>query len=370
MIRYLQTGSNFENDTYTEEVLSPGQTIKILKSPFLKAIHLHVDQHGTLQYSRLNSESSDNHRRVCEILSNVICKPSSSEVFADDERESLNGLAYVAITVTTNTTHLHQLFKENRISLKFNVTYSRGGPSLTLRYGTDRFRGRAKRTSSSSGDHSSIPYETEFPDYHQFKYGKCYVGCGPVAWAMILGYMNRISNLSADSYRPLYPYGAAPAKFSESDSNLKRWIESLHDALGTICLFGQGATLASKMHNIATYYKDIQPGGLFEEERSWWNSNFLVASYADRFRDAAIGYILQGSPAVLGWKSSGIFSQHYPVATKFRKRARHVRTCSKSSASCSTDTEYEIDFYLHMGWGGAGNGWKKAQAYYAATLTK
>ena len=88
-----------------------------------------------------------------------------------------------------------------------------------------------------------------------------YVGCGPVAWAMVLGYYDRRSHIKTSTFgtgsQDLYRCGpdgmtgskrcVAPPDSNRDKIRLRKYIEQLARTLGTWCIFKNGAIPTSKI---------------------------------------------------------------------------------------------------------------------------
>ena len=113
-------------------------------------------------------------------------------------------------------------------------------------YSQDTTKHRQKRSKEykdySSLSTKSIPNESYFPNYWQHTTeDDCYVGCGPVAWAMIFGYYDRRSHYMSSTYgtgsQGLYRCDSdgasgsnsciAPSSSSSDVSRMKKYLEKI-----------------------------------------------------------------------------------------------------------------------------------------------
>ena len=316
---------------------------------------------------RVDSEYINAVRNAfCEILDGITCNSDSTEIAPDVEKTSVSGLKYFAVTLNETLSRLQTLFRRRGIGIVFTAYYTQPDQTLTLRYGLDLAsrpkRGLRTRTTSFF----RVPYEWRlFPDYGQFRTAEdCPVGSGPVAWAMVLGYLDRVghyrpsSNYSTD----LYPGKVAPRLSNRRDEGLVSWITSIAERLGTNCKDGRANTLVSQMSNVEGIYTETQPDGEFKEHVS----NETSAG------EAAIGYIREGSPAVVRIVSSiRAFVGHYGVATRAQRRVHVFRKCFFWGVCVQWQVKSSWYLYVHRGWWGGWNAWVKASDVdYAATLTK
>ncbi|KAK7111940.1 hypothetical protein V1264_011480 [Littorina saxatilis] len=232
---------------------------------------------------------------------------------------------------------------------------------------------RVKRQSSYTI--YSIDDRALMPDYSQFKYGKCQVGCGPVAWAQIFGYYDRRAHAGRGSSvsDALYRCGTDGTTGSDScqaprynDGRMQKYIGKLNDVMRTFCLAGQGATYQSRMDDVEGFYKGRQgsSGDVILKTRSFFLTR-LVGTYSESIRDDALSFLRQKWPVIVGFRVSGVFSQHYAVMTQYRTRTVRKKVC-KVWIFCKTRTVREYDMFLHMGWGGSSNSWRKAEMFMAA----
>lgn len=225
------------------------------------------------------------------------------------------------------------------------------------------------RRETTAYTYYSIDQEHLMPDYNQFKYGKCEVGCGPVAWAQVFGYYDRRGHAGtgSSSSTALYRCGTDGTTGSNScqapaalDSRTRGYIGKLNDILGTFCLAGQGATLQRRMDNVEGFYRERQgSSGDVRLHTRWFFLTRLIGVNSRKVRDAALSYLRQKWPVIVGFRVSGVFSQHYAVMTRYRTREVKRRKCF----FCRKKWHREYDMYLHMGWGGSQNGWRSAKMF-------
>jgi len=226
----------------------------------------------------------------------------------------------------------------------------------------------------------SVPRENYFPKYKQFtpRGWRCPVGCGPVAWAMVFGYYDRLAPWYGHSRklfrcdRGLYgsPYCKAPPFLTYHS---KSWILEIRRRLRTFCLFGGGATTPWGMRRIGGFYRFRQGGNARILSYTWWLS--WTGWTRTWIRNRARNAIKHRYPAVVGvWVKSGKKkAQHYPVATKYKSRSRRCRTCWKIFGRwrCGRwKTQSQERFFLRMGWGGYKDGWYFIKTFSAFVAVK
>ncbi|MFT3875183.1 MAG: hypothetical protein QM708_01965 [Propioniciclava sp.] len=202
------------------------------------------------------------------------------------------------------------------------------------------------------------------PRYHQFSYRNCAVGCGPVAWAILIGWADRQAAFGNaywagrwGLYRENGGRGADAVAPIHQDDGVKNMIVEIHHGVGTFCLAGQGATTPWGMGGVASYLNG-RTGA-----RAVTHYNVLGIHETRLANDAASSIAYRRTPAVIG---TGWFS-HYPVAWGYAWQRRIVR---KSILWFEwTETVTDTAFYVNQGWGGGGHGqWIDAGTWFAGEL--
>ncbi|MFO1054772.1 MAG: hypothetical protein U1F36_21320 [Planctomycetota bacterium] len=201
------------------------------------------------------------------------------------------------------------------------------------------------------------------PRYGQFTYGSCYVGCGPVAWAMLFAWGDiqahagnpvwssrtglyrtnggtTVSGASSSAVAPLY-----------QDTGIDNVIRELNGWVDTYCLFGGGATWPSDMDE-AQGYLDARTGAYCTGTDS---DTFITTSGK---RDDAIDSIKdRDTPVVIGNSMGG--GLHYPVAFGYAVRSK----------SGWFGTSYDREFYVNPGWGSSSEfQWVDAKTWFVGQL--
>ncbi len=202
------------------------------------------------------------------------------------------------------------------------------------------------------------------PRYNQFVSGGCYIGCGPVAWAMLFcwgDYQAEHGNSYWAGRTGLYLQnggrGANASAPLNQDSGVNNVITELHNEVHTFCIAGSGATCPWDMPGAWSYLN----GRTGTRGRADWNS---IGWCQDDLRDRVIDSIVnRHTPAVIGtgWLS------HYPMAFGYAWQNRTVR---HTFAFWSWD-EVVTDrcFYVNEGWGGGGAGdWVDASTWFAGQI--
>lgn len=200
------------------------------------------------------------------------------------------------------------------------------------------------------------------PSYNQFEYKGCLVGCGAVAWSILIGWADRQADLGNTYwsgrfglYRENGGKGANVMAPLTMDDGVRNIIREIRDQIGTFCSFGLGATYPSTMSGVTKYMS----GRTKTKVSTHYNA---VGYHEDRLRDYAIKSIRdRQTPAIIGtgWLS------HYPVAYGYAHRTRVIRKCV---LFCWDKTVTDRSFYVNQGWGGSGNGWVNASTWFSGEL--
>jgi hypothetical protein len=202
------------------------------------------------------------------------------------------------------------------------------------------------------------------PAYSQFEYGRCLVGCGPTAWAMLFCWADRqaaTGNTYWAGRTGLYRFNGGRGEDAVAphlqDGGVENVIKELHEQCDTWCAFGSGATSPWKMPGAFEYLD----GRTAAEARASWNPSAIAQ---DDLRDRVIESIVnRRTPAIVG---IGWFD-HYPLAWGYAWQKRTIRrgTILHSWDDVVTDRS----FYLNEGWGQGGSGdWVEASTWFAGQL--
>jgi len=255
--------------------------------------------------------------------------------------------------------------------------------NMKLPYGSKWFIRRKKEYKPwSPWRYWSVPYEYLFPRYNQFTPSgwRCPVGCGPVAWAMVFGYYDRLAH-----WAPHYGYNSHlfrcidGLKGSAScvaptfrNHKVNKYILGIRKEVKTFCLGGGGATTPWHMRRIHSFYKDRQGGNPRILSYYWWLS--WTGWTRTWIRNRARSAIQAGYPAIVGvWVKTNKKGQHYPVATRYKSRSRKYRSCWRLFGRwrCGRwKTQTQEYFYLRMGWGGHRDGWYSIKTFSAFVAIK
>ncbi|XP_006823337.1 uncharacterized protein LOC102809957 [Saccoglossus kowalevskii] len=331
-----------------------------------------------------------------QALDNQLCKDDGTVTDDKIEVSELNGIKFIAVALSEDRNMLRDAFDGNEISFQVEIRLMTG-KAIVRNFGIEletpdppelevddeevplvpqrKKRYKQYKSWTSFTYHSILYEQSAFPKYWQKKVGSCYSGCGPVAWAMVFGYFDRMAHMYGvnGELRELWrsgPDGTTGSQWEMApywmNNKVHLYIKKLRNILHTFCLFGQGATWQWRMDDIEGFF--TARGG---SHVNLWKTDGLVGIYSSSIRNKARNRIRDDDiPAVIGRRVSGFFSQHYPVATRYRWRKRQYRICVKFLwwKKCGKwRWEYDRDFYLHMGWtNGGSDGWWSAKAFMAA----
>ena len=190
-------------------------------------------------------------------------------------------------------------------------------------------------------------------NYYQWTENGCAVGCGPVAWAMLIGWIDNRAQWDArwarhwGIYRYLGGYGGNAIAPLYNDSGIDNVIREIRAQVGTFCSMGQGATLPTSMHGVWQYLSYRAAVGV--------RTNANMAGFPVWYCNDPLEYSLKGgTPAVMG---TGFLS-HYPLAWQFAQCHRQVMWWY----------EYQKCVYVNQGWGGSGNAWVDAGTWFCGEM--
>lgn len=197
------------------------------------------------------------------------------------------------------------------------------------------------------------------PLYNQFQYNGYAVGCGPVAWSLLIGWADRRAAAGGywgprwGLYRQNGGTGADAVAPINPDTGVTNVIKEIHGDVGTFNLFGSGATFPWSMGGVQQYLN----GRSGTSQSTHWNS-FGISEGG--LRDIAIIMIRdRGTPSIIGtgWLN------HYPLAYGYAWQRRVIRRCF---IFCWDEVVYDHCFYVNQGWGGSGNEWVPASTWFAS----
>lgn len=359
------------NTRYAEEALRPGSSVKVALGNRFSRVSIRFT--GTGRNTSGDDEPLEEwQRRLCQVLDRV-CLNGSKKINKEAIEVAPNGISYIKLSVSEDKDRVRKILQNAEVGFMIEFHVSEDGRHLLVRkrFAIDLSPSRKRRWSTWIT--FSVPEEGTFPDYKQHECCGCKSGCGPVAWAQIFAYYDRLAHASSrygyskDLYRcksGIAGSSACKAPLRLNTASVKKYVEHIRSQVDTFCLLKGGFTAHWNMKDskLKSFYRSRQSGGTIYGYTSWLTS--LPGIYSSRIRDRAIEAVKQGYPAIVGiW--SGL-SQHYAVATKYRYRSQKNRIC------CGRwKTRYVHEFYYHMGWGGNHTAsWRTAKAFSAFVAKK
>ncbi len=202
------------------------------------------------------------------------------------------------------------------------------------------------------------------PRYNQFDQNGCAIGCGPVAWAILLCWADRQAAGGNAYWAPRWGIYRRDGGRGDNDvapinqtNGVNNVIREIHGQVGTFCAFGSGATVPWSMPGVWRYLS----GRTGATQECHWNS--LGIHETGIANQAAESICYRRTPAVIGtgWLS------HYPVAFGYAWQRRTVR-----HSFLWWDWEETVTdtcFYVNNGWGGGGAGeWIDAGTWFSGEI--
>ena len=258
-----------EVTSFTQGYVKPGDVIKVFVDKDTAAVKIN--------YTLESEAQTQKHvilmqQALCQMISN--CDVDDESSISLLEQASVLHLKYVEVEIGKDIPDALQ--GSQSVDFELRVEKTSGEVSVKY-YSLDTTRHRQKRYkehSYSAWSVRSIPDEKYAPFYEQHKIKEffgikyCYVGCGPVAWAMVFGYLDRRAHYKSSKYglgsQYLYRSGndgtsgskntIAPT-VSDSDMRLRKYIERIAIKLDTWCIFKNGATPGYKMDRIKGFFQ-------------------------------------------------------------------------------------------------------------------
>ena len=361
-----------------EEALSPGSIMRLALGEGFKSAHVYVSNSGN-PHMRLRSRPAW-QQKLCKVLVDVCLPDGGTKVSPSAIKEEPNHLLYLKLKVHGNRTFVGKVLQWREIG--FVVEINEGKNKVVKKHFAIDLHSKRIRRSSGGGSTSkgSIPqHEYDFPDYNQHMCcGGCHSGCGPVAWAQVFGYYDRLASRYSGSIFSPTIYGdsktVAPMGMT---SGVKRFVEDIRSRVQTFCSNKQGSTYTSDMHLIAPWFQVRQ------------GSKARVVSYLENRKKRSSGPGGGGASVHHGgapWiEAKGVWwlktyrypvlfgfqytpsSGHFAVATKYKKisRRQRLRSGGVFGGYWFWKTVDYYEFFLHYGWGGSNNKWQVVSPFSA-----
>ncbi|KAK3722561.1 hypothetical protein QZH41_007017 [Actinostola sp. cb2023] len=221
---------------YNADIVSPGSTGKVALEKNYGKITIH-------------SIPTTRQHALCAILVNV-CTNQENEVNQHLIHKPKSGINYLQFKVKDDRKYVRRVLKDKEISFYFQVE-RKGGQKIIQFFSLDL--SLIRRRGLGPWRIWKVKRESLFPEYNQHKCCGCYSGCGPVAWAMILGFYDRLAHNSPSSGYSKRFWSCADGSANGCkapkwmNSNVRKYILGIRKKLGTFCFFGGGATTPTGM---------------------------------------------------------------------------------------------------------------------------
>ena len=342
-----------EEETY-EEPLTPGSIAKVALGEGFRSVRIFVTNY--------EKRGGQWQKRLCKVLVDICLQEENTKVNLSVIAKTANHIAYIRLVVRGNLKYVGNALQWKELGF-FIEFMSRKSERIRRHFVIDLHRKRSQR-SPSGGNKGSISYESEFPDYDQHKCcGGCYSGCGPVAWAQVFGYFDRISKYNSMFSSRIFGDSSTMAPLQLTGA-VKVFVESLRPYLRTRCEGGQGSTKLRNMHRIKPWFKERQGSKAVVKgyNRPWRKSSWMVSK--------GVWFLKYGYPVVFSFyvDNGKKKAAHAAVATKFTTKSTTYRHCQKKKTGwwvgrktktvCNWKTDHYIEFFIHYGWGGSNNKWQ------------
>ena len=352
-----------------EEALFPGSVMKVALGERFRSVGVYITNIGNS--GMLPSSRSEWQQRLCKVLVDVCMPEGSTKVNPVAIMETPNHLSYMSLEARGNRTLVGNILEWHEIGFVVEIK-GRRNEVIKKTFAINLQSKRSRRSVTTK----SIPAEHDFPDYDQHICCGCKSGCTPVAWAQVFGYFDRRARYNPDFFSPtLYgdKYIVAPLYLTY---DVKRFVEDIRREVETFCENGEGATMRSKMHYIATWFRARQGSSSRvssyvesrKKRRARQNGAYFQRGGSSWIASKAVYYLNYGYPVILSITPEG-GGGHAVVATKYKQRSRMEHECNtkktgwwwgkKTKLQCHWKTVYDYEFFLHYGWGGSNNKWQE-----------
>ena len=373
-------GKKKEKEEIDEEALSPGSIVKLALSERFKSADVYITKNGK---SRMGPSSRSGwQQKLCKVLVDVCIPGGSTKVNPSAIRKTPNHILYLKLEVHGNRTFVGNVLHWREVGFVI-VIKGRKNEVIEKHFAIDLHSKRVQRWSESSSWSTvvevSVPSEKDFPDYDQHICCEgCHSGSGPVAWAQVFGYYDRLAVSRSSTFSPTL-YGDSSTKAPLRMTNgVKRFVESIRPWVRPDCA---GDAQRSNMHLIMPWFRARQGSKprvvCYFESRKRRNNGASVSSGDDSWvKSQSIPWLDKGYPVIFEVKLGSRW--HYVVATRYKKYHRRYRDCrhkktgwwrgEKNKVVCDPwEDQYHYELFLHYGWGGQKNKWQKIR-YHAAFI--
>ena len=372
-------GGETKRKEIDEEELLPGSTVKLALGERFKSVHVYIT--NGVDSRRRPSLRSEWQQRLCRVLVDVCQLGGSTKVDPSAIKKTPNHLSFLQLEIHGNRSFVGNVLQWREIGFIIQIK-GRKNELVKKHFAINLHSKRFRRSPGGTLNQGKVPSEYNFPDYDQHKCcGGCYSGCGPVAWAQVFGYYDRLASSYSNSIFSPTIYGNSNTDAPLTLTNaVKSFVEDIRLQVQTICENGQGSTLTSKMHLIAPWFRSRQGSksrvdGYLQSRigRSIGGASVRRGS-RPWIESKGVEWLNCGYPVVFSFTTERK-SGHAAVATQYKKTSRRYRHCEsrktgwwwrrRTKTVCSWRRAYDYEFFLHYGWGGSNNKWQKVSPFAA-----
>jgi len=319
-------GKENKKNYIVAEGLSPGTIVKFALGKRFKSVDVYVTDSGG---SPMRSSSRSGwQQKLCKVLVGVCLPDGSTTVTSSAIGKMPNHLPYLKVEVHANRTFVGNVLKWREIRFAVEI---KGHKNRVIKkhFSINLNSRRTRRSSWNTLYEVSVPSEKDFPDYDQHIccYG-CHSGSGPVAWAQIFGYYDRLAARSSSKFSPALYEGSSKKAPLSMTTGVKKFVETIRPWTSTSC---SGGTSSSRMHFIAPWFRARQ--GLtsrvvsyLERRKKRSNGASVSRISKDEIESNSAQWLDKGFPVVFEIKV-GHGYLHFAVATQYKQKSRQFSQC-------------------------------------------
>ncbi|XP_077987795.1 uncharacterized protein LOC144442351 [Glandiceps talaboti] len=388
-----------DDEMFVEEAISPGDSVKIsvsasttnMKIRFIPEVSM------TAEYIR------QSQAQLCKVLVDLCT--GTDDISYTSIQKTQSGEQYIVVELVDDFKFLSETLQDQDLGFQIEM-YLEDGKVVVRRFGFDlTVNHRQKRQAGAADDSYEIHNKNIFPSYIQHEVENCLTSSGAVAWAMVFGYYDRLSNEPLNfGFKPsFFRCGADGTAGSDScvadailTDRMEHFIEYIDDLLEPDCMFHSGEYVKlSHMDNVQDFFVERADDAdahvnleRTEELPTIWN--FDSNDYAIFPRRHAADYVFEiiknsQIPVVVGfmdwaltdvrrwswwsWSWVEFWEQvpfpRYGVATAVQKVTVQQRWCRWYGCGPWETTEvYQMKVY--DGEGQTGDVWRDISVFFSA----
>lgn len=355
------TDTNKVNKATEAEALSPGSVAKVAIGEHFQSAYMYItSKRGLDLKSRIKF-----HNRLCKVLIGV-CLKGTFKVNPLAVKKTPNNLFYLKLEVHGDLKFVKKVLEGRELAFDIRIPISPN--QVIIKHFAINLQSERVGRDYISRIIEVPGADSEFPDYDQWlccaltPSDRCLSGCVPVAWAEIMGYLDR----RASPKSPVYNARFSPSIYAEYGNNNVRaplvmtlavegLVEDIRRQVQTYCSPDKvGLTKGINIHMIDSWFQIRQARAEVVYYLKKYNTPEQLSHFARHWLDL-------GWPVLIGFHLSGPNSGgHVVVATRYRTQARNIQICPPNGM-CYQNTFYKHEFYLHYGWGGQNNQWQAVE---------